>query len=189
MRSQACLGANKLASVSLVEQKNSQRSQRYNQKAEVERIGLKSQSPQSKEPFPWEQQLRTLAPAKPSSSWDRLSPTALAYVGDAVYEVLIRTRYLLPPKRIRDYHRLVVEQVRAESQAKRLQQLEPQLSALERDLLRRGRNAATRCPRRLAREIYQQASSFETLVGYLFLNDPQRLIELLTSDEEADTAE
>jgi ribonuclease-3 family protein len=45
--------------------------------------------------------------------------------------------------------------------------------------LRRGRNAATASPRRLDPEIYQQATSLETLMGYLYLTDPQRLTELL----------
>ena len=44
----------------------------------------------------------------------QISPTALAYLGDAVYELYVRSHYLLPPKRSQAYHRLVVAQVRAE---------------------------------------------------------------------------
>jgi ribonuclease-3 family protein len=103
----------------------------------------------------------------------------LAYLGDAVYELYIRTYYLLPPKRISDYHNQVVTQVRAESQANHLRSLKPLLTAPELEILRRGRNAATASPRRLDPEIYQQATSLETLMGYLYLTDPQRLTELL----------
>jgi ribonuclease-3 family protein len=46
--------------------------------------------------------------------------------------------------------------------------------------LRRGRNATARIPRRLDPEIYQQATSLETLIGYLYLTNPQRLTQLLT---------
>ncbi|NET56406.1 MAG: Mini-ribonuclease 3 [Symploca sp. SIO2E6] len=109
----------------------------------------------------------------------QLSPASLAYLGDAVYELFFRTCYLLPPKRLKDYHRQVVAQVRAETQALTLQSLKPHLTDNELDILRRGRNAATGTPRRLPPEIYQQASSLETLLGYLYLTDPQRLIQLL----------
>jgi ribonuclease-3 family protein len=73
----------------------------------------------------------------------------------------------------------VVSQVRAESQAACLQVLEPHLTEEEREVLRRGRNAATGKPRRLSPELYQQATSLETLIGYLYLQNPQRLNELL----------
>jgi ribonuclease III family protein len=109
----------------------------------------------------------------------QLSPASLAYLGDAVYELYIRTRHLLPPKRISDYHHQVVSQVRAESQANHLRSLEPHLTAPELDILRRGRNAVTGSPRRLDPKIYQQATSLETLMGYLFLTNPQRLTQLL----------
>lgn len=108
-----------------------------------------------------------------------LSPGALAYLGDAVYELYIRTHYLTPPKRLQTYHHHVVSQVRAESQAQHLRSLQAYLSAEELDILRRGRNATTGKPRRLDPEIYQQATSLETLMGYLYLTNPQRLTELL----------
>lgn len=110
---------------------------------------------------------------------DRLSPTALAYIGDAVYELHIRTRFLMPPKRMTDYHSQVVTQVKAETQAAHLVSLEPYLTVDEREILRRGRNACGGKPRRLAGQIYQQASSLETLIGYLYLTNSQRLHELL----------
>ena len=121
--------------------------------------------------------------AEPASNLNQLSPASLAYVGDAVYELYIRTYYLLPPRRMSDYHNQVVAKVRAESQAACLRLLEPHLTDAERDVLRRGRNAATGCPRRLSPELYQQATSLETLIGYLYLNNPQRLEQLLAQLE------
>jgi ribonuclease-3 family protein len=108
-----------------------------------------------------------------------LTPTALAYIGDAVYELFIRGSFLLPPKRIQSYHRQVVDQVRAEQQAEVLNQLTPQLTPAEQDVLRRGRNSSPRGPKRLPMGIYQRATGFETLLGYLYLTDPDRLAELL----------
>jgi ribonuclease-3 family protein len=117
------------------------------------------------------------------SSLERLSPASLAYLGDAVYELYARTRCLLPPKRVADYHRQVVARVRAETQASCLRSLEPHLTEAEREIVRRGRNAATGRPRRLSPELYQQATSLETLIGYLYLQDPQRLQQLLAMVE------
>jgi ribonuclease-3 family protein len=110
----------------------------------------------------------------------QLSPIALAYVGDAVYELYMRVYFLLPPKRIQDYHQQVVAQVRAERQALQLRSLQPHLNSLELDILRRGRNAATNKPKRLDAATYQQATSLETLIGYLYLSDPARLVYLLS---------
>ncbi len=109
---------------------------------------------------------------------ERLSPIALAYVGDAVFELYVRTRFLMPPKRMADYHDRVVTQVRAESQAIHLSSLLPYLTDGEKEILRRGRNACATKPRRLSRHVYQQATGLEALVGYLHLTNPQRLQEL-----------
>lgn len=120
---------------------------------------------------------------------ERLSPIALAYVGDAVYELYVRTKFLLPPKRMTDYSSQVVTQVRAESQAIHLAQLIPHLTAREREILRRGRNACKSKPRRLSRHIYKQATGLETLIGYLHLTDPRRLEELLAYLDFSQTAD
>lgn len=109
----------------------------------------------------------------------QLSLSSLAYLGDAVYELYVRTQFLWPPKRVSDYHDQVVATVRAESQAESLKLLEPYLTETEKDILRRGRNAASGCPRRLSPKIYQKATSLETLLGHLYVNDPTRLQELL----------
>lgn len=117
--------------------------------------------------------------AQRSSRLNQVSPAALAYVGDAIYELYIRTHYLLPPKRLQAYHEQVVAQVRAESQAHHLRSLQPHLTNAELEILKRGRNAASKGPKRLNPEIYQQATSLETLLGYLYLADPPRLMDLL----------
>jgi len=109
----------------------------------------------------------------------QLPATALAYLGDSVYELYVRTHYILPPKRSQTYHQQVVAQVRAERQADHLLRLQPLLTDDEQGLIKRGRNAATGKPKRVDAETYQQASSLETLIGYLYLTDPQRLTWLM----------
>jgi ribonuclease III family protein len=113
------------------------------------------------------------------SQVNRLSPTALAYIGDAVFELYIRAYYLLPPQRSPSYHNRVVTQVRAEAQVRHLRSLSPHLTPSELEILRRGRNATRNAPKRLDLATYQTASSFETLIGYLYITDPQRLTQLL----------
>jgi ribonuclease-3 family protein len=110
---------------------------------------------------------------------ERISPAAWAYLGDAVYELYIRSWYLMPPRRLQAYHELVVGQVRAETQARHLRSLSPYLNSTELAIVKRGRNAAANRSKRADPEIYQQASSLETLIGYLYLTDPERLTEIL----------
>ncbi|WP_242042151.1 ribonuclease III domain-containing protein [Leptolyngbya sp. FACHB-541] len=120
----------------------------------------------------------TSLPALTPDQVKQLSPAALAYIGDAVYELHVRLSYLMPPKRLQTYHSQVVAQVRAESQANHLRSLEPYLTTAELEISKRGRNAASNRPRRVALEVYQSATSLETLMGYLYLTDPQRLAQL-----------
>ncbi len=114
-----------------------------------------------------------------SSSVKEISPIALAYIGDAIYELFIRCYYLMPPKKIADYHNQVVKQVRAETQAQHLQILQPELTDVELNWVRRGRNSVKKSPRRLPLQTYKQATGLETLLGYLYITDPSRLQLLL----------
>ena len=105
----------------------------------------------------------------------QLSPSTLAYIGDAVYELYVRLTFLLPPKRIQLHHQQVVEQVRAEGQARQWHFLIPHLDEAEQQILRRGRNAAVGAPRKADPDLYRQATGIEALIGYLYLSDPDRL--------------
>ena len=124
------------------------------------------------------QRLVNLTPMN-SAQIQQVSPAALAYIGDAVYELYMRTNYLLPPKTAYAYHQLVVAQVRAETQASQLTSLTHCLTATELEIVRRGRNAANRPPKRVDAEIYGRATSLETLIGYLYLTNFSRLSQLL----------
>jgi ribonuclease-3 family protein len=129
--------------------------------------------------MPSQPKLLSFLPDQSAVSVQRFSPAALAYLGDAVYELYVRAAYLVPPKRLQDYHTQVVSHVRAETQALHLEFLQPYLTETEQEILRRGRNAVTNKPRRVEPKIYQQATSLETLLGYLYITDPQRLFQLL----------
>ncbi len=117
---------------------------------------------------------------------DGIGPLQLAWLGDAVWELHQRLRHCRQPGRGDDLHRAVVEEVRAAAQARALQRLEPWLEPGELDLVRRGRNRAGRGPRRGDAAVYGRATGFETMVGWLFLRNPERLAQLLDHLDETD---
>ena len=125
----------------------------------------------------------------PKSDLEALGPLQLAWIGDAVWELHQRLRHGLRPGRSDALHKAVVADVRADAQSTALTWLvEMQLlSDEELDWVRRGRNSAGRGPRRADAAVYGRATGFETMVGWLFLNNPDRLAELLDHLERAGT--
>lgn len=96
-----------------------------------------------------------------------VSPLALAFVGDGVYEMLVRERLVcLANRPPRELHREAVKLVRAEAQAEATECLIPLLTEKELAVYKRGRNAHT------ARnsDDYHRATGLETLFGYLYLS-------------------
>ena len=99
----------------------------------------------------------------------------LAWLGDAVWELHQRLRYVHIPLKSKELHLSVVNEVKAQAQAKSLSEIEHLLNSFEIDLIRRARNKAKRFPKSTEPEIYSKATGFETLIGWLFLKDPKRL--------------
>jgi len=122
-----------------------------------------------------------------SGSPDELGPLQLAWLGDAVWEMHQRLRHCKKPGRSKDLHVAVVAAVKADAQSIALLSLEPHLSSLEKDLVRRGRNNSGRGPRKGDAAIYGRATGFETMIGWLFLKNPSRLAQLLDRLEESDS--
>lgn len=109
------------------------------------------------------------------------SPLALAFVGDGVYELLVRSREVertrLQPGRL---HGGAVKFVSAKGQFEALQFLEPLLTEEERDLVRRGHNASKASVSKHATpEEYRASTGFECLLGYLYLTGRNDRIEKL----------
>ncbi|CAA0821131.1 Ribonuclease III family protein [Striga hermonthica] len=113
-----------------------------------------------------------------------LNPASLAYIGDCIYELYARRHFLFPPLNIEEYNDRVMAVVRCEAQDAILQKLRSDsfLSQEERDVLRWGKNinsSKTRTKKRAGVAVYNRASSLETLVGYLYLTNVQRLEEIM----------
>lgn len=114
---------------------------------------------------------------------DELPALALAYVGDAVYELAVRA-YLVGSgiSRVNRLHDEAVKYVQAKAQARLVRELEGRLTAEEAAVIRRGRNAKSPHTPRSADVIdYRQSTAFECLIGYLYLKgDKDRLEEILS---------
>ena len=96
-----------------------------------------------------------------------ISPLNLAFVGDGVYELLVRESLVCQANRPnRALHNMAVERVRAEAQAAAVEKLLPLLTEREEAVYRRGRNAHTS----RTGENYHKATGLEALFGYLYLS-------------------
>ena len=102
-----------------------------------------------------------------------ISSIGLAHMGDAVYEILVRTWLCAHGKATgKGLHRATVALVCAPRQAELSQIILPLLTEEERSVFRRGRNANVHSiPVHASRAEYQQATALEALFGYLYLLD------------------
>ncbi len=108
-----------------------------------------------------------------------LSPLQLAYVGDAVYEVYIRT-YLIQNKdiQVNKLHKEAVKYVKAEAQASTIHSIWDELTDEERSIVKRGRNTKSgSVPKNASISDYRYATGFEAMIGYLYLLDRKSRIE------------
>lgn len=96
-----------------------------------------------------------------------ISPLNLAFVGDGVYDLMVRERLVcLANRPNKELHQLAVQRVRAEAQAAAMDILLPLLSEEEQAVYRRGRNAHTS----RSGGAYHKATGLEALFGYLYLS-------------------
>ena len=110
-----------------------------------------------------------------------ISTLGLAHMGDAVFELLVRSWLCVHGKALgRDMHRACVELVRAESQAARAERILSLLTEEERAVYRRGRNAQPHTvPKHASRAQYAAATALEALLGWLYLRgERERIGEL-----------
>lgn len=110
-----------------------------------------------------------------------MSPLQLAYIGDAVYELLVRS-YLIEnhDMNVNDLHRKAILFVKAEAQAEAFRFVENDLTEEELRFVKRGRNAkSVTVPKNAKLTDYKYATGLEALFGYLFMsNQTQRIEEL-----------
>ena len=110
------------------------------------------------------------------------SPLTLAYIGDGIYDLVIRT--ILVKKGncpVNQLHRRASSLVQASAQSAMMEILEPVLTEEEHSVYRRGRNAhSATMAKNATMADYRRATGFEALMGYLYLKeDYQRMLELI----------
>lgn len=110
------------------------------------------------------------------------SPLTLAYIGDAVYDLVIRTIVVERGNTsANNLHKKTVRYVNAVTQARMIEALKDVLSEEERTIYKRGRNAKSHTSAKNASVIdYRKATGFEALCGYLYLTGRQeRMLALI----------
>ena len=111
-----------------------------------------------------------------------LNPLVLAFVGDAVYSLYVKTQLLeLSSGKVNKFNNIAKSYVNAKSQSDKLKALKDILTEEEMYIAKRARNSNIHSfAKNFSVEEYRYATAFEALVGYLFLtNQMQRLKEIL----------
>lgn len=113
----------------------------------------------------------------------KINTTALAYLGDAVYEVEVRSRMMAAgTENVDRLHQMSVKLVRAEGQAFAIKQMLNDLTEQEMAIVKRARNRKiVSKPKNLDPVIYKLATAFEALIGYLYLNKEDERLDVVIS--------
>ena len=110
------------------------------------------------------------------------SPLTLAYIGDGIYELYIRTILIKQGNcQVNKLHKHASSLVKAEKQSEMIRTLEPQLTEEELHIYKRGRNAKSNTMAKNASVgDYRRATGFEAVIGYLYLKgEYSRMIDLI----------
>lgn len=111
-----------------------------------------------------------------------LSPLQLAYIGDAVYELLVRTYLLERGTSVHILHKKATKYVRAKGQAEIVHIIHESLTNIEKSIVRRGRNTKTNTsPKNVDIIDYKYSTGFEALVGFLYLTKQEDRINEIFS--------
>lgn len=110
------------------------------------------------------------------------SPLTLAYIGDAIYELVIRT--ILVEKgntQVNKLNQRANRLVKASAQSEMIEKLKPHLTEEEMAVFKRGRNAQSyTMAKNATMSDYRRATGFEALMGYLYLTEQwERMLELI----------
>ena len=119
-----------------------------------------------------------LTTKKPS----QFSPLALAYIGDGVYELFVRTRIIeehenLPANKL---HKKTVQYVKAHAQSNSIDAMLEHMTDDETAVYKRGRNAKSNTvPKNANMTEYRRETGFEALIGFLYLSGETERLDTL----------
>ena len=110
------------------------------------------------------------------------SPLTLAYIGDSIYDLIIKTLVINEGNRqVQKLHQKTSSYVQASAQSKMMRTMQAHLTAEEHAIYKRGRNAKSVSPaKNQSITDYRRATGFEALLGYLYLKKEwKRMLELV----------
>ena len=110
------------------------------------------------------------------------SPLALAYIGDCIFDLIIKSLVLNQGnKQVQKLHKETSQIVQASSQSKMMRVIQEHLTEEEHAVYKRGRNSKTVTPaKNQSVTDYRRATGFEALLGYLYLKkEGKRMLELV----------
>lgn len=116
------------------------------------------------------------------------SPLTLAYIGDGIYDLVIRTLVInRGNKQVQKLHQETSALVQASAQSRMMRVLQEKLTEEEHAVYKRGRNAKSVSPaKNQSVTDYRRATGFEALMGYLYLKkDWKRMLELIRDGLES----
>ena len=119
----------------------------------------------------------------------RLNPLVLAYIGDTVFDLYVRTSLVLSSRgNAGAMHRMSVELVNARAQAGLARRVFDGFEQDEKDIFMRGRNAKSgTVPKNMSVADYRQATALEAVLGYLYLiGRTEKIEEILKEALDAD---
>ena len=110
------------------------------------------------------------------------SPLTLAYIGDSIYDLIIKTKVISEGNRqVQKLHQKTSSYVQASAQSKMMRTMQEHLTEEEHAIYKRGRNAKSVSPaKNQSITDYRRATGFEALLGYLYLKKEwKRMLELV----------
>ena len=102
-----------------------------------------------------------------------------AYLGDAIWELFIREKTIFQTNNSKNLHNITTKLVTTNTQCELLHKISSTLSEQENEIVTHARNLPIPIGRRHIQKEYRQATAFETLIGWWYLNNKQRLDDVL----------
>ncbi len=113
----------------------------------------------------------------PNVKLEEVSIDGLAYIGDAVYNLFIKLK-IFKNMKLNDLNKLMNKYLSKHGQAYALEVIYPFLNEDELDYVRKGINSKG-AKKHGNDPFYRKSTGFEVLIGYLFLTNQDRLVEIL----------
>ena len=131
----------------------------------------------------YETQGNYMLEAKPMNNRFNQLPGSLelAYLGDTVYDLYVRTRLVQQGGKMKQLHKQAVSVVCAHAQSEALTAVEPLLTEEEQDVVRRARNCKQHPPRHADPAEYHRATALEALIGFLYFMGRNERIDVIVN--------